>query len=139
MKRVWHQLMPVKVGLFFVLQEDLKVQRRIVTFEMRLTLFSLPLFLNMNRVLYLLRQLKSWVQRWDSLATTLGEDGKVGEEYLTHLDKQVTDHFTKRGRGVRKKPNANLINQIRTNEFVLRDGRQLWQMREFAISLVSKI
>ena len=57
----------------------------------------------------------------------------MGEEYLTHLDKQVTDHFTKRGRG-EEKPNANLINQIRTNEFVLRDGIQLWQMREFALS-----
>ena len=77
-----------------------------------------------------LRQLKSWVQRWDSLATTLGEDGKVGEEYLTHLDKQVTDHFTKRGRG-EEKPNANLINQIRTNEIFLKHP---WQMREFALS-----
>ena len=93
---------PIDAGegrFVFVLQEDLKVQEdsyiRNVAHSIQFTVIF-----EYEQGAVSLRQ-QSQVQRWDSLATTLGKDGKVGEEYLTHLDKQVTDHFT-RGEEVRK-------------------------------------
>ena len=78
-----------------------------------------------------------WAKDWHELEVTEGnltEDGFTftpTEEYLLKLN-ELTDRFSKRGSDIRK-PNANPINQVRTNDFI---QSALWQMREF--NLVSK-
>ena len=73
--------------------------------------------------------LAKWAKDWHMLQRENLHN--VDEEYFQRLY-DLTDRFSKRGSDIRK-PNANPINQVRTNDFI---RSPLWQMREF--NLLSK-
>lgn len=71
-----------------------------------------------------LRDLQRWADDWHALGKM-----KLGSrDYNRHLG-MLTKRFTDRGRGVGR-PNANALNQIRTNDIALATP---WELREWVI------